>query len=93
MPPTSSTTMMTFRSPFNSQVSSLHLPKRCPYCRGSSHLLSHIPKLIKIQRSLLNEDIINENDDHHSWTLTHVMKDFVNPTTSEHTLVIRYEDG
>lgn len=83
-----------FRSLFNSQVSSLYPPKRCPYCRGSSHLPPHIPELIiKIQRSLLNEDTVDENDDHHSWTLAHVMKDFVNPTTSERSLVICYEDG
>jgi hypothetical protein len=54
---------------------------------------SKTPEVVRVQRHLLHDDLVDVNDEYKTWTSAHVVIDYIDLTTKKRTLRIRYENG
>jgi hypothetical protein len=64
-----------------------------PNTRGSKYSPPERLEIVRLQWSMVHEDIRNEGCDVESWNLAHLLEDCIHPVMKERTLTIRYEDG
>ena len=70
------------------QVSFPSMPPRS--CPTSSSQTPKIPKVVRMQRLLLQEEILDDNEDLETWILAHLIHEYINPMTKEKMLRLRY---
>lgn len=78
--------------PQNFHVSTLHSFQLSPSTETLMPV-SHVPAAVRVQRRMLQDDVISEASDFEAWTSAHLERCYVNPLTSEERVSLRFPDG